>query len=147
MYYRIQAIVLISAFLGCLNTPLVQAFDLSMEALLAPVFVDPPVTFEVRTSEAVSGDDLVTRPRWDFGDGGNSVGQRVEHTFRKPGIYPVWLSTGEAHPQWRLAAIIRVRTPDVIPVPKVLLDTDARCEADDQHFIGYALFSEFTSFG
>jgi inosine-uridine nucleoside N-ribohydrolase len=29
----------------------------------------------------------------------------------------------------------------------VLLDTDARCEADDQHFIGYALFSDLDVLG
>jgi hypothetical protein len=30
---------------------------------------------------------------------------------------------------------------------KVLLDTDARCEADDQHFVSYALFSELDVLG
>ncbi len=147
MYRGIQAVVLILGILGCLNTQLLQASDLSMKALLAPVFVDRPVTFEALAGKTASGDDLVTQVRWKFGDGGDSVGRRVQYTFRKPGIYPVWLSTKSAHPLSRLVAIIRVRNPDVTPVPKVLLDSDARCEADDQHFISYALFSELDVLG
>ena len=147
MYHRILAIVLISGLFGYASPPLVQASELSMEALRAPVFVDRPVTFEARTGDGVSSENLVNEARWDFGDGGSSVGRCVQYTFRKPGIYPIRISTNKEHPQRRLAAIIRVRTSDVKPTPKVLLDSDARCEADDQHFIAYALFSEVDVLG
>ncbi len=37
--------------------------------------------------------------------------------------------------------ILRVHTPETVHLPQVVIDTDARNEADDQHYIAYVLYS------
>ena len=135
MPHRFQWFALIAGFLAVVASSVAQASDLSMKALHGPVFVAQPVAFE-----AIVGSGIGAEIQWDFGDGHAAVGNRVQHTFRQSGIYPVSISTQEERPRKRLVAILRVRAPHGNPVPKVLLDTDARCEADDQHSIIYALF-------
>jgi len=45
------------------------------------------------------------------------------------------------------SAIVRVHTPETVHLPQVLLDTDARNEVDDQHYIAYGLFSNLDVLG
>jgi len=47
----------------------------------------------------------------------------------------------------RSSAIVRVHTPETIHLPQVFLDTDARNEVDDQHYIAYGLFSNLDVLG
>ena len=118
-----------------------------MEALQEPVGVGRPVDFVARASGVDpngkgKGKERVAQVQWDFGDGGTATGPHVQHTFRTPGVFPIWITSSSERIARRLVGIVRVRRPEQKPVPQVLLDSDARCEADDQHFIGYALFSE-----
>ncbi len=80
------------------------------------------------------------RLRWSFGDGAEASGPVVRHTFRQPGRYHVRLITGaDGHV---CTMLLRVYRPGERPVPRVILDTDAKNEVDDQHYLAYALFSE-----
>jgi hypothetical protein len=45
------------------------------------------------------------------------------------------------------SALVRVHTPETLHLPQVILDTDARNEIDDQHYIGYGLFSNVDVLG
>mgnify|MGYP001036227237 FL=1 len=100
-----------------------------------PVMVGKPVTFRVR------GDG--PNYHWDLGDGTTASGTSVTHTYQNPGIYRVVVGSkaGETFSELS-SAIVRVHTPETVHLPQVILDTDARNEQDDQHYIAYALFSE-----
>jgi PKD repeat protein len=39
---------------------------------------------------------LAGRPRWTFGDGGSAAGERVTHTYRRPGSYTVSVTQADA---------------------------------------------------
>ena len=110
-----------------------------------PVLAGEPVTFRI------SGDRDI---RWNLGDGTTADGSSVTHTYQKPGIYRVFTATRDdvsVYPVTRLYeqsfAIVRVHTPETVHLPQVFLDTDARNEVDDQHYIAYALFSELDVLG
>jgi inosine-uridine nucleoside N-ribohydrolase len=45
------------------------------------------------------------------------------------------------------SALVRVHTPETLHLPQVFLDTDARNEVDDQHYIAYGLFSNLDVLG
>ncbi|MHC4200487.1 MAG: PKD domain-containing protein, partial [Planctomycetota bacterium] len=80
---------------------------------------------------------------WSFGDGKSVRGREVAHTWSKPGIYEVELTVaGKGHTNSEMA-IVRVHTAETLRVPQVVLDTDAKNEQDDQHYLGYALHGEF----
>ena len=57
---------------------------------------------------------------WDFGDGGTSVVQNPQHTYRKPGMYTVSLTvfSGEESHTVTSASNIVVIIPQPIPVPR-----------------------------
>ncbi|MBE0534775.1 MAG: nucleoside hydrolase, partial [Phycisphaerae bacterium] len=85
--------------------------------------------------------------QWDFGDGGQATGAQCEYVFAKAGIYKVVLTVkagAYSHSCW---ALVRAHTAETVGVPQLLLDTDAKNEQDDQHYIGYALFSELDILG
>ena len=144
----VHFLLLLSLF--CSLPELLQAWDLSMKPLDSEVLVGRPVTFESRCGHD-SNDTSGAQTQWNFGNddslGKPILGAKVQHTFSKPGIYPVWISHQADPAKRRLAAIVRVRDAHDKPVPRVLIDSDARCEADDQHFIGYALLSELDILG
>jgi len=79
---------------------------------------------------------------WDFGDDSSARGRRVEHTFREPGVYRVRLDASDGEHEDTCHIIVRAHAPDTLDVPQVVLDTDQKNEQDDQHYFGYALFSE-----
>lgn len=79
---------------------------------------------------------------WKFGDNSKVFGTSVSHTFSKPGVYHTYLYLETEYGSEQLSsAIVRVHTPETLELPQVFLDTDARNEADDQHYIAYALYS------
>jgi inosine-uridine nucleoside N-ribohydrolase len=43
--------------------------------------------------------------------------------------------------------LIRVHTDETLSIPQVLLDTDQKNEQDDQHYLGYGLFSDLDILG
>ena len=105
-----------------------------------PVLAGKPVTFRANGEPSDS--------HWDLGDGATADGESVSHTFEKPGVYRVVMGSraGETFNE-HSSAIVRVHTPETVHLPQVLLDTDARNEVDDQHYIAYALFSELDVLG
>ncbi len=105
-----------------------------------PVLVGKPVTFKL------SGNP--SNPHWDLGDAATAQGSSVTHTYQKPGIYRVVMGSkvGETFSELS-SAIVRVHTPETVHLPQVFLDTDARNEVDDQHYIAYGLFSNLDVLG
>ena len=105
-----------------------------------PVLVGKPVTFKL------SGNP--SNPHWKLGDGATADGVSVTHTYRQPGVYRVVMGSraGDTFNE-RSSAIVRVHTPETLHLPQVLLDTDARNEVDDQHYISYGLFSNVDVLG
>lgn len=98
------------------------------------VLAGKPVTFKLSGS--------VGEPHWELGDGESAEGVSVTHTYQKPGIYRVVMGARMGDTINELSSlIVRVHTPETVHLPQVLLDTDARNEVDDQHYIAYGLFS------
>jgi len=85
--------------------------------------------------------------KWDFGDGAAAEGKTVRHAFAKPGIYKVTLAVADGDYSDECPLILRVHTPETLHVPQVHLDTDQKTEVDDQHYFGYALFSQLDVLG
>jgi hypothetical protein len=85
---------------------------------------------------------------WQLGDGTTADGSSVTHIYQEPGIYRVVMGSkvGETFDELS-SAIVRVHTPETVHLPQVLLDTDARNEVDDQHYIAYGLFSNLDVLG
>lgn len=108
--------------------------------LEGPVLAGKPVTFKLKGNPS--------NPRWALGDGVTADGSSVTHTYQKPGIYRVVMGSkaGETFKELS-SAIVRVHTPETLHLPQVLLDTDARNEVDDQHYIAYGLFSNLDVLG
>jgi len=105
-----------------------------------PVLAGKPVTFRVKGNPS--------NPHWDLGDGATANGSSVNHTYQKPGIYRVVAGSKVGDTFNELSSVIvRVHTPETLHLPQVLLDTDARNEVDDQHYISYALFSNVDVLG
>jgi hypothetical protein len=111
--------------------------EVLISPLTAPVMAGEVVHFH---GEARLG--KIAQWKWDFGDGSFAKGQRVEHAFGEPGIYMVRLQASDGEHQDARDAIVRAHAPDTLDVPQVVLDTDQKNEQDDQHYFGYALFSE-----
>ena len=116
--------------------------QVELAPLNGPVLTGRSVTFTART---VVGTPTVYT--WDFGDGRTARGATVQHAFARPGIYKVKVTAREGAVQDDCLALVRVHTPATLHVPQVLLDTDAKNEQDDQHYLGYALFSELDVLG
>lgn len=108
--------------------------------LEGPVLAGKPVTFRVKGNPSY--------PQWDLGDGTIADGSSVSHTYQKPGIYHVVMGSRVGDTVNKLSsAIVRVHTPETLHLPQIFLDTDARNEVDDQHFISYGLFSNLDVLG
>ena len=117
-------------------------FQARITPLIAPVMVGQPVTFDGRGSTIAEADFA-----WDFGDGSQATGKQAEHVFREAGIRKVTLTISSGKHKHVGMAIVRVHTPETLHVPQVHLDTDQKNEQDDQHYFGYALFSELDILG
>jgi hypothetical protein len=117
-------------------------FQARIAPLTAPVMAGRPVTFDGRGTTIAEAGFV-----WDFGDQSQAEGKRVEHTFREPGIRKVTLTVSDGKHTHVGMAIVRVHTPETVHVPQVHLDTDQKNEQDDQHYFGYALFSELDVLG
>lgn len=117
-------------------------FQARITPLTAPVMGGQPVEFDGSGSTIAEADFL-----WDFGDGSQARGKRVEHVFQEPGIRKVSLTVSDGKHKHVGTAIVRVHTPKTLHVPQVHLDTDQKNEQDDQHYFGYALFSELDVLG
>jgi hypothetical protein len=125
---------------GCAYTAPKEMSSPSIVPLEGPVLAGKPVTFKL------SGNP--SNPHWDLGDGATAQGASVTHTYQKPGVYRVVMGSkvGETFNELS-SAIVRVHTPETVHLPQVLLDTDARNEVDDQHYIAYGLFSNVDVLG
>lgn len=55
------------------------------------------VTKKFSASRSRDPDGFIVEYRWDFGDGGQAIGQTVEHTYSQSGRYVVRLSTKDNH--------------------------------------------------
>lgn len=117
--------------------PIQSAVQVDMEPFKAAIMAGQATAF---TAKAIAG--VPTRWTWDFGDGTTGQGQQVAHTFNKPGIYQVRVTASDGRYQDSCLALVRAHTEATRHLPQVLLDTDAKNEQDDQHYLGYALFSE-----
>ena len=117
-------------------------FQARITPLTAPVMAGQPVTFDGSGSTIAQGDFF-----WDFGDGSQAQGKRVEHAFREPGIRKVTLTLSDGKHKHVGMALVRVHTLRTLQIPQVHLDTDQKNEQDDQHYFGYALFSELDVLG
>jgi chitodextrinase len=117
--------------------PILSSVQVDMEPLKAPVMAAQPTPF---VAKIIAG--AATQFTWDFGDGTTAKGPRVNHTFATPGIYQVRLTASSGEQQDDCLALVRAHTEATRHLPQVLLDTDAKNEQDDQHYLGYALFSE-----
>jgi len=105
-----------------------------------PVLAGKPVTFRVK--------DTPSDPHWDLGDGATADGSSVSHIYQKPGVYRVVMGSTVGDTFNELSsAIVRVHTPETLHLPQIFLDTDARNEIDDQHYIAYGLFSNLDVLG
>ena len=112
----------------------------SIVPLDGPVLVGKPVTFRVR--------DNPSDAHWDLGDGATVDGASVTHSYQQPGVYRVVMGSKAGDTFNELSsAIVRVHTTQTLHLPQVLLDTDARNEVDDQHYIAYGLFSNLDVLG
>jgi hypothetical protein len=124
------------------NVVMPAPFQARITPLTAPVMVGEPVAFDGSGSTIAAGEFT-----WDFGDGSQAEGKRVEHRFQQPGIRKVALTVSDGKHRHTSLAIVRVHTPETLHVPQVHLDTDQKNEQDDQHYFGYALFSELDVLG
>ncbi|MHC4109777.1 MAG: PKD domain-containing protein [Planctomycetota bacterium] len=127
--------------------------------LTRTVVVDPPVEARIRPLDSavkvgrvvkfVAKDSVgkIVDYAWDFGDGGAGAGRSVRHTFIKAGIYKVILKVSDGTYFDECLALVRVHTDETLGIPQVLLDTDQKNEQDDQHYLGYALFSNLNILG
>ena len=115
----------------------------TISPLTRAVMVNEPVTYKI-AEDTGDGSGLI----WDFGDGTEADGSMVTHEYHIPGVYTVTLYAANNHDQVKQSTIIiRVHTPETVHVPQVFLDTDARNEADDQHYIAYCLYSNLDVLG
>jgi inosine-uridine nucleoside N-ribohydrolase len=110
--------------------------------LTGPVVCGKGVTFDSGTSIGE-----IAKYRWDFGDGTTATTSRSVHEYKKPGIYKVSLTVSDGTYSDSGFALVRAHNADTIDVPQVLLDTDQKNEQDDQHYLGYAVFSELDVLG
>jgi inosine-uridine nucleoside N-ribohydrolase len=105
-----------------------------------PVMAGKPVMFSLNGN--------LNDASWELGDGSTAEGPSVNHTYQKPGYYRVVMGLKVGNTFNELSsAIVRVHTPETVHLPQVILDTDARNEIDDQHYIGYGLFSNLDLLG
>jgi hypothetical protein len=69
--------------------------------------VDKPLRFSTSPLDVWSG---LTAARWSFGDGGWATGNRVTHSYRRPGTYTVTVTSSDSHGHTTIATRrLRVR--------------------------------------
>ena len=124
------------------DIPVPAPFQARITPLTGPVMAGEPVSFDGAGSTIAEGEFA-----WNFGDGVEARGKRAEHRFAEPGIRKVILTVSDGKHSHTGMAIVRVHTPDTVHLPQVHLDTDQKNEQDDQHYFGYALFSELDILG
>ncbi len=133
---------------GEYSAKLVEAVSVAppIEALIRPLdrpaMAGEPVTFK---GHAPIG--KAKSYEWDFGDGELARGREVRHVFSEAGIYQVKLTVSDGQYSDECRAIVRAHTDETLNVPQVALDTDQKNEQDDQHYLGYGLFSELDVLG
>ena len=110
--------------------------------LTAPVMVGQAAPFQAKARFGQP-----TTWAWDFGDGTTATGQNTQHNYAKPGIYKVRLTASDGKHSDESLALVRAHTSQTLRLPQVLLDTDQKNEQDDQHYFGYALFSDLDVLG
>lgn len=110
--------------------------------LTGPVMVGKPINFVANDSVG-----RITDYQWDFGDDETGRGRQTRHAYDRVGIYKVRLTVSDGKYEDDCLAIVRVHTEQTLHVPQVFLDTDQKNEQDDQHYFGYALFSELDILG
>jgi len=105
-----------------------------------PVLAGKAVTFKLNGKPY--------NPHWELGDGATADGASVTHSYKEPGIYRVVMGS-KVDDAFNVlsSALVRVHTPETLHLPQVFLDTDARNEVDDQHYIAYGLFSNLDVLG
>jgi hypothetical protein len=120
----------------------VPPIEARITPLTGPVLVGKSVTFG-------AGDSIgkITDYEWDFGDGEGGSGRQTRHTYDDAGIYKVKLTVSDDRYEDEGLAIVRAHTEKTLHVPQAFLDTDQKNEQDDQHYFGYALFSELDILG
>jgi len=116
--------------------------DAMVEPLTGPVMAGESVQFAGGVSAGKA-----KRLAWDFGDGKTARGSKPKHTFERPGIYKVALTATDGKYTDECMAIVRVHTEETLRIPQVHLDTDQKNEQDDQHYLGYGVFSELDVLG
>ena len=110
--------------------------------LAVPVMVGEPVEF--------AGDESrgkIKEYAWNLGQGERPVGRRITGAFVRAGVHKVTLTVSDGSYSDQCMAIVRAHTRETLHVPQVLLDTDQKNEQDDQHYLGYGLFSELDLLG
>ncbi len=139
------SIALISAlfFIACTcKTPVQQ--KITIKALEKTVYVGDKVDFSIVENLSKNIElrwDLIDTT-WAYGDTVFCTGHTLSHTFRFPGVYHINVceKIGNQYAK-KSSIIIRAQEKGAKIVPQLVLDTDARNEIDDQHFITYALYS------
>ncbi len=128
-------------------------------AFSQPVKVAPAIRADIApmTKQVLAGEPVdfvghatggeATDYRWDFGSAEGARGRKVRHVFDKPGIYEIKLTVFDGGDSDMCPMIVRVHTADTLDRPQVFLDTDAKNEVDDQHYISYAIFSNLDVLG
>ena len=114
-----------------------------IEPLTAPVMVGEPVTFHSTPSiGADHGARLEAGGRHHRRRGLREPHLRAAGDLRGHALH---VTDGTYRDEGM--AIVRVHTPETLRVPQVYLDTDQKNEVDDQHYLGYAVFSELDVLG
>ncbi len=131
-----------------------ETTHLDMDILVQPPIEAriTPVDTLVRTGDSVplsAGDSLgkITRAHWTFEDGSQATGSDIKHTFTRAEKHTIQLTVSDGNYTHTGTAIIWVHESKASIIPTVLLDTDQKNEQDDQHFLGYAVFSELHLLG
>ena len=120
--------------------------DPPVEARIQPLDSDVKVGRNVEFAENGSVGKIAGYT-WNFGDGSSAIGKRARHTFTKAGIYKVVLTVSDGMYSDECFMLVRVHTDETLSIPQVLLDTDQKNEQDDQHYLGYGLFSDLDILG
>ena len=111
--------------------------QVEIEPLKGPVLAGQAMSFAAKTMAGKP-----TQFTWDFGDGETATGPQVNHTFAKPGIFQMRVTASDGRYQDDCLAIVRAHSDATRYLPQVVLDSDVKNEQDDQHYLGYAMFSE-----
>jgi large repetitive protein len=82
-----DGVIILEETVSFISTPVIAAKVPSSASLGR---IDDAVLFDASETAATNGPGV--RIYWDFGDGNTAAGQRVRHTYRRPGSYTVTLT-------------------------------------------------------